>query len=204
MKRSNLITLIDEDVHRRAEIARFFLSKQIHIEPFERVSELDSHWPDSGFILIHDSAGNVARLADGLPKTGVWLPIVAYSAAPQANQIVDAVLEGAVEYWAWPFDEAAANAGLARAWERAASFGARRLREAVARNRIKCLSARELQVLAGMAAGLQNRSIADKLGISPRTVEIHRAHMLNKLSVKCATDAIRIALDTSISLDAAQ
>ena len=55
-----------------------------------------------------------------------------------------------------------------------------------------------------MASGMQNREMAALWGISPRTVEVHRAHLMSKLKVKSATDAVRIALCTSLSLDTIQ
>ncbi|HEY0959135.1 MAG TPA: LuxR C-terminal-related transcriptional regulator [Novosphingobium sp.] len=201
MDRRGRITLIDGDPRRRAKISRFFLGIQFHTEPFEHESELEDHWPTDGHIVVHDSGERVAHLAARLPAMGIWLPIIAYSESLRPDRIVDAILEGAVDYWMLPFDETSARAGLERARERTASFGSTRLREADARSRVKCLSARELQVLAGMVSGLQNRSIAEKLGISPRTVEIHRAHLLCKLKVKCTIDAIRIALYSSLSLE---
>lgn len=200
---SRRITLIDGNSHRRAEISRFFLGMQFHIEPFEHDSELEGHWPSDGHILVHDTDESVAHLAGRLPSTGVWLPIIAYSEAPPPDRIVDAILEGAIDYWTLPLDETSATSKLALARERTDSFGLARVREAAARRSIECLSSRELQVLAGIASGLQNRAIAEQLGISPRTVEVHRAHMMGKLKVKCTTDAIRIALYTSLSLNPA-
>lgn len=198
---SRRITLIDGNSHRRAEISRFFLGMQFHIEPFEHDSELEGHWPSDGHILIHDADESVANLAGRLPSTGVWLPIIAYSEAPPPDRIVDAILEGAIDYWTLPLDESCATSKLELARERTDSFGLARVREAAARRSIECLSSRELQVLAGIASGLQNRAIAEQLGISPRTVEVHRAHMMGKLKAKCTTDAIRIALYTSLSLN---
>lgn len=195
------ITLVDHDPHLRAEISRLFLSMNFHVEPFEHASEMEGHWPDDGYILIHDRNESVANLANQLPETGVWLPIIAYSEILHSDRIVHSVLEGAIDYWLLPFDKNTIGSNLERARQRTQSFGLTRLREAAARNRVKRLSMRERQVLAGVSAGLQNRAIATRLGISPRTVEIHRAHMMSKLDVKCTTEAVRIALYTSMSLE---
>jgi two-component system, LuxR family, response regulator FixJ len=74
-----------------------------------------------------------------------------------------------------------------------------RLREVMARSRVQKLTPREREVLAGMADGLSNRLIGDRLAISPRTVEIHRANMLNKLGANHTSEAIRIAVEASIT-----
>lgn len=204
MDEKRRITLIDEDSHRRAEISRIFLSMRFHVEPFESYSELQGHWPGDGDILVHDADENIAHLAGDLPSAGVWLPIVAYDEAPEPDRIVDAILEGAIDYWTLPIDDVSVTQKLERARERTKIFGAARARAASARKRIECLSAREQQVLAGMASGMQNREMAALWGISPRTVEVHRAHLMSKLKVKSATDAVRIALCTSLSLDTIQ
>ena len=62
-----------------------------------------------------------------------------------------------------------------------------------AATRLQLLTAREREVLDGLAKGLPNKSIAYDLGISPRTVEIHRANLMAKLEVKSLSDALRIA-----------
>ena len=56
----------------------------------------------------------------------------------------------------------------------------------------------EREVLAGVAGGLSNRLIGEKLSISPRTVEIHRANMLTKMGAHHTSEAIRIAIEASL------
>ena len=54
------------------------------------------------------------------------------------------------------------------------------------------------EVLEGVAHGLSNRLIGERLRISPRTVEIHRANMLHKIGVTHTNEAIRIAIEASL------
>jgi len=68
----------------------------------------------------------------------------------------------------------------------------------MARARLDRLTKREREVLDGVASGLSNRLIGEKLAISPRTVEIHRANMLNKLGANHTSEAIRIAIEASL------
>ncbi|MFP5396018.1 MAG: LuxR C-terminal-related transcriptional regulator [Alphaproteobacteria bacterium] len=60
------------------------------------------------------------------------------------------------------------------------------------------LTKREREVLAGVARGLSNRRIGEKLEISPCTVEIHRANMLTKMGAQHTSEAIRIAIEASL------
>jgi two-component system response regulator FixJ len=59
--------------------------------------------------------------------------------------------------------------------------------------RLNVLTPREKDVLAGLVDGQSNKVIAYDLGISPRTVEIHRANLMTKLAVDSLSDALRIA-----------
>ena len=93
--------------------------------------------------------------------------------------------------------------GKKRKWlggkgSRWARSGTAKLREAMARSRVQRLTRREREVLTGVADGLSNRLIGERLEISPRTVEIHRANMLNKMGASHTSEAIRIAIEASL------
>lgn len=70
-----------------------------------------------------------------------------------------------------------------------------------AEQRIAALSPRESEVLRGLVAGRQNKIIALDLGISPRTVEIHRANLMTKLQVRSLSEAVCMALAAGIRPD---
>jgi FixJ family two-component response regulator len=194
---SNLI-LIDSDSRRRAGISHVLSAGAIHVEPFENVAELASAWPRSGVVLIHDEDGAIGALIDAMAQHGEWFPIIAFSEKPGATRIVQAVLDGAIDYIAWPISPEQLTDNLGKAITRAEGMGNAKLREVMARARVERLTRREREVLGGVASGLSNRLIGEKLSISPRTVEIHRANMLNKLGANHTSDAIRIAIEASL------
>lgn len=70
-----------------------------------------------------------------------------------------------------------------------------------AQGRIASLSAREHEVLAGLLAGGSNKTIARKLGISPRTVELHRAHLMDKVNAHGLQELIHVALAAGLKID---
>ena len=78
-------------------------------------------------------------------------------------------------------------------------MGYTKLSEVMARTQIEKLTRREREVLTGIASGLSNRLIGERLAISPRTVEIHRANMLNKLGANHTSEAIRIAIEADLA-----
>ena len=110
------------------------------------------------------------------------------------------MLDGALDYLVWPFDGEALDAALDRAGCCDGAIGNVRLREARARSRLQRLSPRELEVLTGVAGGLSSRQIAQRLRISPRTVEIHRSNMLKKTGARRTSDAIRVAVEAGLTI----
>lgn len=194
---SNLI-LIDSDMRRRAAISHLLSTNSIHVEPFENISELSSSWPRSGIILIHDEPNAINNLIEGMAQQGNWFPVIAFSEEPSPQRVVQAILDGAIDYIGWPISDGALTEKLRSSASRVNALGNARLREIMARARIERLTRREREVLGGVANGLSNRLIGEKLAISPRTVEIHRANMLNKLGAHHTSDAIRIAIEASL------
>lgn len=157
---SNLI-LIDADMRRRAAISHALSSGGIHVEPFENISELAMAWPRSGVVLIHDQAGAIDELIESMASHSEWFPIIAFSEEPGAQRIVQAILDGAIDYIAWPISPEELTDSLAKAITRAESMGNAKLREVMARARVDRLTRREREVLGGVASGLSNRLIGE-------------------------------------------
>lgn len=198
MNGSNRVILVDGELRRRAAISHLLSNAGIHVEPFENVAELAGRWPRSGIVLIEDTDDAVPAVMESMVGSGNWLPVIAFAEKPQTKRVVSAILEGAIDYVGWPLSEAEFLEALESADARASSVGSARLREAVARSRIERLTRREREVLSGVANGHSNRLIAERLEISPRTVEIHRANMLTKIGANHTSEAIRIAIEASL------
>ncbi len=198
MQRNTSLILIDSDVRRRAAVCHELSGSGIHVEPFEDTDEIRLRWPRTGIILAEDADDNIAVLVEHMTEAGNWLPVIAFAQHPGTQQVVRAVMEGAVDYLEWPASPAEIDATIAAADTNAAKIGSMRLREARARSRVQKLTRREREVLAGVAGGLSNRQIGEQLAISPRTVEIHRANMLNKMGASHTSEAIRIAIEAAL------
>ena len=124
------------------------------------------------------------------------VPIFIMSGQGDIPMAVDAIKNGALELIEKPFQP---DAMLARvreavdAWARQrAGNGAGDLPAAFSGRNL--LTPRELDVLAQIAGGSSNRDAARNLGISTRTVEVHRAHIMDKLGAKNAADLVRLVL----------
>jgi two-component system, LuxR family, response regulator FixJ len=198
MNSNRKLKLVDSNVRRRAAISHALSASGFHVDPFEDVNELAMLSPKSGVILLEDRHNNITRLLERMSASGNWLPVVGFSEQPSTNAVVKAVLGGAVDYLAWPFDATEMKGAYLSAEASMKTVGGLRLREVRARHRVEKLTRRERQVLTGIAGGLSNRLIGEQLAISPRTVEIHRANMLTKMGANHTSEAIRIAIEASL------
>lgn len=193
-----MVWVIDADVRRRASITFFLNNTGIFAEPFETVDEFLGSWPKSGIALVHDDPGVISSLAQAISARQAWLPIVSYSEKPEPARVVDAVLDGAVGYASWPLCTDTLVKILRDAGTRSAMAVSGGARQVQATARIERLSRREREILSGMAEGLSNRLIGERLKISPRTVELHRSNVLTKLGAKHSAEAIRWAIEASL------
>lgn len=199
MESWKFIHLVDSDGRRRATISHMLSGIGIHVEPFEDSSEISWKSQKHGMVLAEDTPGAVAILLDQMAQSGNFMPIVAFSVEPTTHDVARAIREGAVDFLQWPCEASDIGNSLIGAQTNGAHLGSLRLREAMARSRIQRLTKREREVLDGVAQGLSNRKIGEWLAISARTVEIHRANMLQKMGALRSADAIRIAVEASMA-----
>ena len=198
MQQELTLILVDCDFRRRAAISHNLAGTGIHVEPFEGVAEMRLRWPRGEVVLVADDGDEIHDLINAMADSGNWLPLVAYAQNPSIPRVVRAVLAGALDSIDWPVGETQVRLAIEMAQTSGAVTGNVRLREAMARSRIQKLTRREREVLEGVADGLSNRLIGERLAISPRTVEIHRANMLGKMGANHTSEAIRIAIEASL------
>lgn len=128
-----------------------------------------------------------------LNRLGCPLRVIVMTGGGEVEDAVRAMKAGAVDFLEKPFDDERLFGAIGEAM--AVSERSARNREAAkAAERIGTLSPRERQVLDALSAGRPNKVIAYDLGISVRTVEVHRARMLERLSVRSLAEAIRLAV----------
>jgi two-component system response regulator FixJ len=128
-----------------------------------------------------------------LKKEGVLLPVIVMTGHGDVTVAVEAMKNGAIDFIEKPFEKKTLIASIEDGFARIEQSGRRHARAEEARVRLRTLTPRELEVLEGLVRGHPNKTIAFDLGISPRTVEIHRANVMAKLDVSSLSDALRIA-----------
>ena len=122
------------------------------------------------------------QLVEKIKKLGPSVQFIMVAHNPQIDGVVDAILSGFTDVLAEPLDPALLKKAICRAYENAEGD-----------QRIKRLSLRELEVLRLLIYGLPNKRVANELGISHRTVEVYRAKIMDKLSVRSFAELVSIA-----------
>jgi two-component system response regulator FixJ len=122
------------------------------------------------------------------------VPVIVITGHGDVPLAVEAMKLGAADFIEKPFpDEMLINA-VRQAVDRQACAEKTSQERAVIAERIAALSTRERQVLDGLVAGNPNKTIAYDLGISPRTVEVYRANLMNKMQASSLSGLVRMAL----------
>jgi len=125
-------------------------------------------------------------------------PVVVLTARGGVRVAVEAMKNGAFEFLEKPYEPPALLAVLEAAFEAFEAEQAQRAQTERARALIDGLSPRELQVLQGLLAGMPSKIIAHVLGLSVRTVEIYRGHLMDKLEARSLSTAVRLALAAGV------
>ena len=140
------------------------------------------------------------ELQTRLNRLGFALPIIVMTGHGDVQIAVQAMKAGALDFIEKPFDDDR----LLGAIEQALALSGRVSRDremAEALDKAAALSPREREVLDGLVAGKPNKVIAYGLGISVRTVEVHRARMLERLGTRSTAEAIRLGVMATLAVD---
>jgi two-component system, LuxR family, response regulator FixJ len=127
-------------------------------------------------------------------------PVVIVTGHADVALAVRAMKAGAVDFIEKPFDEDAILNSVQHAQTRFAAQRATAQAGATAREKLGTLTPREREVFDEMVRGKQNKMIAYNLDISPRTVEVHRARVLEKLEARSLSELVRLALAAGVPI----
>jgi two-component system response regulator FixJ len=192
-----LVHLVDDDEAIRRSVGFMLKTSGFHVRTYESGVELLKAAPnlEPGCVLLDirmpgmDGLETQAALRD----KGVPLPVIILTGHGDVSLAVQAMKSGAVDFNENPFEKAVLLSSIELGIDRLKRAAGNQDRADEASVRLHALTPRERDVLEGLARGLPNKTIAYDLGISPRTVEIHRANLMSKLGVRSLSEALRIA-----------
>ena len=192
-----IISIIEDDTAVRESVFALLETEGYAVQAFSSAEDFLTDGGMQSDCVITDvrMAGmSGLQLLDRLYAQTPHLPVIVITGHADVSLAVHAMRAGAVDFVEKPFDAQMLLASVARALDcnRMAQDRATKARES--RDLLGLLTEREQEVLVQLAHGQSNKSIANELRISPRTTEIHRAHIMKKLGARSLADLVRIYL----------
>jgi two-component system, LuxR family, response regulator FixJ len=192
------VHIIDDDQALRDSLAFLLRSAQLEVRSFDSAKTFLDALPNAsvGCVItdIRMPDMNGIDLLRRLKELKVGVPVIVITGHGDVALAVEAMKIGAVDFFEKPFNDDQLVASVRAALQQQQDQTKRGAERAEIEHRISTLSAREKDVLAGLIDGRANKQIAFDLGISPRTVEIYRANLMNKMQADSLSDLVRMAL----------
>jgi len=193
-----VVFVVDDDADIRESLQTLLEASGFQVQTFDSASSFLTSWAFDGIacliadIRMPDMDG--LQLQEELVRRKAGLPVIIVTGHGDVPLAVRAMKAGAIDFLEKPFDDKLLLSSVGRALEAAKTAQNSAAEAQRAEARIAELTSREKQVLELLAAGRPNKVIAYELDISPRTVEIHRARVMEKMRAKSLAELVRVVV----------
>lgn len=195
---ASTVYIVDDDEAVRDSLRWLLEANNYRVRAFPSgesfLAEYDEKRPGVLIVDVRMPGMSGLELQEQLIARKSVMPIVFITGHGDVPMAVSTIKKGAIDFLEKPFDETDLREIVGRMFEQANE----RLSQAQAQREhdamLARLTAREQQVLERIVAGRLNKQIADDLGISIKTVEAHRANIMEKLQVTTVADLMKVAL----------
>ena len=198
MDENDTVFLIDDDPGIRDSLSLLLSLKGMRTQPFANAeSFIETYRPEwTGCVLTDLRMPGMTglELQSMLRERGVQVPVVVLTAHGDVATARTALKSGAFDFLEKPVDDTMLLDVLRNALRADRERRLAATTRSATDQRLERLTEREREILALIAAGHQNRDIAAQLGISPRTVEVHKARIMEKLECRSLAELIRVNL----------
>jgi two-component system, LuxR family, response regulator FixJ len=192
------IHVIDDDADFCASMHFLISSAGLHVNTYPDARRfLDGHDPEAPGCVILDlrmPGMDGLELQRRLAERNSALPVIAVSAHADVPSAVQFMRQGAIEVLQKPFDDRVLLERIHAALAKNQSLRSRRGRESSVRKRIERLTPRERQVMDLVVAGRANKQAAAELKVSEKTIEVHRARVMQKMEADSLAELVRLCL----------
>jgi two-component system response regulator FixJ len=193
-----IVFIVDDDEADRDSLAALLDTYGFRTRNYASAQEfLDQFAPAARGCLLLDvrlPGMSGLELQERLTAEGVRLPIIVITAYGDVPTAVRAMKAGAVEFIEKPYDGDVVVSAIRSVLDHESRASRQEAETAEFTSRLGRLTPRERQVMDELVIGRQNKEIAYTLGISPRTVEIHRARVMDKMSAGSLSHLVRMAI----------
>lgn len=203
MKPGETVFVVDDDDAVRESLRALLEAAAFHVDDFGSAAAfLDAYKPPRPGCLVADIRMpdmDGLGLQEELARRHIALPVIVITGHGDVPLAVRAMKAGAVDFIEKPFDENLLLDSVERALESGRRLKSHASFSQMVIDRAGGLTRRERQVLEHLIAGQPNKVIAYELDISPRTVEVHRANLMEKMQARNLSELVRMALEAGVS-----
>lgn len=193
-----IVYVVDDDADVRDSIQWLLESVGLTVVTCADAQQfLDTYEPGkSGCLVLDVRMPGISglNLQKRLPKQQIDLPVIVISGHADVDMAVTAMTQGAVTFIEKPFKDQVLIDHLQKALGDDMARRQELARHQALQARLESLTKREKEVMEGVVKGLSNKEIAEKLQVNVKTVEGHRAHMLQKMQASSLSDLIQMAI----------
>jgi two-component system response regulator FixJ len=201
---SGTIFIVDDDADVRDSLGALLQAEGFAVEDFASAKAfLAGYTPREACCVIADIRMpdmDGLELQEEIIRRGWALPVIIVTGHGDVPLAVRAMKAGAVDFIEKPFDDETLRAGITRGLEQSRRARGETAVIQEAESRIAQLTGREREVLEHLVAGRPNKVIAHRMDISPRTVEVHRGRVMDKMQARSLSDLVRMALAAKVEL----
>jgi RNA polymerase sigma factor (sigma-70 family) len=196
---SPTVFVVDDDDAARDSLAMLLQLKGYQARTFAAaeafLERYRPEWPGCLVLDLRMTGMSGIELQAELARRGIPLPVIVVTAHGDVPTTRATLKAGAVDFIEKPIDHEALLAAIDAAFDRDARERARASAQSGLHDRLARLTTREREVLNLVVDGRHSREIASLLGISPRTVEVYRSRLMEKLQVRRVPELVKLALE---------
>lgn len=198
-----LIYVVDDDEAFRDSLRWLLESAGYRVAAFASAELfLEAYRPGAGACLVLDvrmPGRSGLELQEEIKRRGYAIPTIFVTGHGDVPMAVNAVKHGAFDFIEKPFKDEQLLALIDKAAEYSAASRREHAQQLTTATRLATLTQREREIMDLVVAGKKNKNIADELGISIKTVEIHRGRFMEKMGVDSVAELVRIVLHRKAS-----
>lgn len=198
MSEKSIVHIVDDEDAVRTSLATLLelhgFSPRVYESGSEFLSRVDSAATGCALIDLKMPGLDGLALLKKMAESNIRVPVVMMTGFGEVATAVKAMKAGAADFLEKPLDGGELLTVLNRLLSQSHAAAEQEARKEQAQERLGRLTDREREVFNGLVVGKTNKAVALDLNISPRTVEIHRAHIMAKLEAGTLSDLVRLAL----------
>ena len=203
-----MVFIVDDDVSIRKSLGRLIRSAGYEVESYasaEEFLQIEEYVGAAGCILVdlHMPGASGLDLQNDIKNRRRSLPMIFITGGGDTASGVRAMKEGAADFLSKPIDEKRLLDAVALATKHSRVAWEQKMQHMAAQEKVGKLTPREIEIMDLVVKGMRNKQIAGTLGISEKTVKVHRGHVMQKVGVRTVADLVHVA-EAAVNSQAAQ